>query len=164
MPALPDLLYVLLFAAALPLFGYLVAWPAFQRRSKADPARARRQLWAENIPCLWALVAAGAALWWFYDRSFSALGFSVPEGWRLWASIGLVLLLVAYIVPSATTVARSAAARAGVRQQFGGLTAAVLPHTRTDMIWFGGVSLTAGFCEEFLYRGYLICVVTPWLG
>lgn len=21
------------------------------------------------------------------------------------------------------------------------------------MYWFGGVSLTAGFCEEFLYRG-----------
>ena len=29
---------------------------------------------------------------------------------------------------------------------------------------FGGVSLTAGFCEEFLYRGYFIWVLAPWLG
>jgi membrane protease YdiL (CAAX protease family) len=26
------------------------------------------------------------------------------------------------------------------------------------------VSLTAGFCEEFLFRGYLIWVFSPWLG
>ena len=32
------------------------------------------------------------------------------------------------------------------------------------MYWFGGVSLTAGFCEEFLYRGYFIWVFAPWLG
>ncbi len=32
------------------------------------------------------------------------------------------------------------------------------------MYWFGGVSLTAGFCEEFLYRGYFVWVISPWLG
>ncbi|MCI0376926.1 MAG: CPBP family intramembrane metalloprotease [Gemmataceae bacterium] len=32
------------------------------------------------------------------------------------------------------------------------------------MYWFGGVSLTAGFCEEFLFRGYFIWVFAPWLG
>ncbi len=26
------------------------------------------------------------------------------------------------------------------------------------------MSLTAGFCEEFLYRGYFIWVFAPWLG
>ena len=40
MTALPDLLYVALFAVALPLLDYLVFWPAFRRRSQADPARA----------------------------------------------------------------------------------------------------------------------------
>ena len=32
------------------------------------------------------------------------------------------------------------------------------------MYWFGGVSLTAGFCEEFLFRGYFIWALAPWLG
>ena len=44
MTTLPDLLYVALFAVALPLRDYLVFWPAFHRRSQGDPARARRWL------------------------------------------------------------------------------------------------------------------------
>jgi membrane protease YdiL (CAAX protease family) len=50
-----------------------------------------------------------------------------------------------------------------MRQQIGTLTT-FLPHTRTDLVRFGGVSLTAGFCAEFLYRGYFIWVFAPWLG
>jgi membrane protease YdiL (CAAX protease family) len=164
MPALLDLLYVLLFAVALPLFNYLVSWPAFERRWQADPARARRRLWVETIPHAWAIVAAGAVLWLYYDRSWASFGFSIPEGWRLWTSIGLVMLLAIYLGLSAASVARSAEARASVRRQAGGLTAAVLPRTRTDMYWFAGVSWTAGFCEEFLFRGYFIWVLSPWLG
>lgn len=164
MPSLPDLLYVMLFAGALPLYDYLVTWPALHRRAQAEPARARRRMWAENIAYAWGLVAAGAALWLFYDRSWTSLGFSIPDGWRLWTSIGLVSLLIAYLVASAATIANSTEARAKVRPQAGGLTALVLPHTRTDMYWFAGVSLTAGFCEEFLFRGYFIWVLSPWLG
>ena len=39
-----------------------------------------------------------------------------------------------------------------------------MPQTRAELYWFGGVSLTAGFCEEFLFRGSFIWVFAPWLG
>lgn len=55
------------------------------------------------------------------------------------------------------------AQRASLRRQVGSLTT-VMPHTRTELCWFGGVSATAGFCEEFLYRGYFIGALAPWLG
>jgi membrane protease YdiL (CAAX protease family) len=87
----------------------------------------------------------------------------VPDGWRLWTSIALLLLLAAYYVRGVATLARSADERASLRQQLGTLSA-VIPHTRTEMHWFCGVSLTAGFCEEFLYRGYFVWVFAPWLG
>ena len=164
MPKLLDVLYVVLLAVVLPLFDYLVSWPKFRLKLQADPARARRQLWPEHMPWQWALVGVGALLWLFYDRSWSSFGFSVPAGWRLWVSIVLILLLVAYNGYSAATVVRSSEARASVRKQFFGEIAAVMPHTRTEMYWFAGVSLTAGFCEEFLFRGYFIWVFTPWLG
>lgn len=163
MTTLLDLLYVALFAVAFPLWDYLVFWPAFHRQSQADPARARMRLWRLAIGSAWPLVAVGAALWVANDRSWMSFGFSVPDGWRLWTSIALFLLLAAYQTYALATLVRSSDARASMRQQIGKLTA-VLPHTRTELYWFGGVSLTAGFCEEFLYRGYFIWVFAPWLG
>lgn len=164
MATLPDLLYVALFAVALPLWAYLVSWPKLHRQLQADPARARKRLWIEAIYYPWALVAVGAALWVANDRSWTSLGFSVPDGWRLWVAVGVVLLLVVYNVQSVAAVARDAETRASVRNQFFGELANVLPRTRTELYWFGGVSLTAGFCEEFLFRGYFIWAMAPWLG
>lgn len=163
MTTLSDLLYVAWFAFASPLLDYLFFWPAFRRRSQADPARARTWLWAWAIFGAWPVVAVGAVLWEANDRSWASFGFSVPDGWRLWTSVALFLLLAAYFAYTVAALARSSDARASVRQQFEKLTA-VLPHTRTEMYWFGGVSLTAGFCEEFLFRGYFIWALAPWLG
>lgn len=164
MATLPDLLYVALFAVAMPLWDYLVSWPSFNRQLQADPARVRKRLWAESIGYAWAVVAVGAALWVANDRSWTPLGFSVPDGWRLWVAVGFVLLLVLYIVQSAAAVARDPQARASVRQQAFGKIADIMPHTRSELYWFGGVSLTAGFCEEVLFRGYFIWALAPWLG
>jgi len=163
MATLPDLLYVVLFAVALPLWDYLVSWPSFRRQSQADPALARTRLWTGAIFHPWPIVAVGAALWVANDRSWTSFGFSVPNGWRLWTSIALLLLLAAYYASVIANLARSSEARASMRQQIETL-AAVLPHTRTDMYRFGVVSLTAGFCEEFLYRGYFVWVFSTWLG
>lgn len=163
MSTLADCLYVALFAIALPLWDYLFAWPAIERRLAVDAARARRSLWLQAIVYPWGLVVLGAALWAMNGRPWATLGLSLPAGWRLWVAVGLVLLIALYHVQAALAVARDRDTRSQVRQQFFGRLADVLPHTRNELKWFGGVSLTAGFCEEFLYRGYLIWVVTGWL-
>jgi membrane protease YdiL (CAAX protease family) len=38
------------------------------------------------------------------------------------------------------------------------------PHTRSELSWWVAVSLSAGFCEEFIFRGYLIWAFQPVLG
>jgi uncharacterized protein len=157
-----DLLFVATFAVAGPMVDHFVFWPAVRRRSQIDPARARRWLWIYTSVHGWSLVAVGSALWIASSRS-APFGFAIPHGWRLWTCIGVVLVFAAYQALAIATVARSPEARASVRQQAEGL-AALLPHTRTEMVRFGGVALTAGFCEEFLYRGFLVGVFAPWIG
>jgi uncharacterized protein len=159
----PDLLYVALFAVASPVIDYSLFWPAHRRISQADPAWARRWLWASTIGSQWTLVAFGTALWIASNRPLTSLGFTVPDGWRLWVGIAVVILFAAYQGWAITILIRSSEQRAALRPQFSAL-AAVLPHTRTELPWFAGVSLTAGFCEEFLYRGYFIWVFAPWIG
>jgi len=163
MPTLADFLYVAYFAVVALVIDYRFFWPAFRRRSEADPARARRWLTAWTIGPAWVFVGIGAALWMANDRSWRSFGFSLPDGWRLWTSITLFLLLAAYHVWAIVSLVRSAEARASLRRQVGPLTA-ITPHTRTELYGFSAMSLTAGFCEEFLYRGYFICVCSPWLG
>jgi membrane protease YdiL (CAAX protease family) len=158
-----DLLFVALFAVVGPLVDYCVFWPAYRRLAQADVAWARRWLWASTIANLWIVVSLGAALWMARDRSWASFGFSSPDGWRLWAAMALFGLLAAYHVLAVATLARSAEERARVQAQFGALTA-VVPRTRPELAWWGGVSLSAGFCEEFLYRGYFVWAFTPWLG
>ena len=162
-PSLPDLLYVAWFALVGPVIDFLTFWPRFHRWSRIDPARAQRLLRAWTIGPAWALVTVGAVLWMTSGRSWRSFGLSLPEGWRLWTSIGLVMLVAAYELLVVATVARSAEAKASVRQQSEAFTA-VLPRTRSALSWFGAVSLTAGFCEEFLFRGYFIRIFSTWLG
>jgi len=163
MTTLPDLLFVALFAVVLPLWDCLVFWPAFHRHSQTDPARARMRLWKKAIVGAWALTALGMAIWIANERSWTSFGFAAPGGWRMWTSLALVLLVAAYYAAAVVTVARSTEAQAKLRQQIGGL-GSFMPHTRKELLWFIGVSLTAGFCEEFLFRGYFIWALSTWLG
>jgi len=163
MSVIPDLLYVTLFAVAWPIFDYFVLWPAFLRRSQADPARARLWIWGVTLFEQWGLVAVGAALWLWNERAWASVGLCVPDGWRLWGSLALILLLAVYYAKTAVRVAHNSAAKASVRKQLGTL-AMLLPHTRTELSWFMATSLTAGFCEEFLFRGYFTWTFAPWLG
>ena len=163
MTALPDLLFVAMFAVVGPIFDYCVYWPAYRRLVDADAAWSRRWLWASAIGNPWMLVAFGAAIWMASDRSWTSFGFTVPDGWRLWVAAALVVLLLTYQGFGIASLVRSAEQRAKLRQQFGPVIV-VLPQTRTELNWFAGVSLTAGFCEEFLFRGYFIWTLSAWLG
>lgn len=158
-----DLIYVALFALAAPLIDFSVFWPAHRRLSQTDPAWSRTWLYAWTIGNQWTLVAFGLALCLASHRSPETLGLTLPDGWRLWVAMAMLLLLAAYQGWAIWSVSRRAEQRAALRQMAGPLLS-VLPHTRADLRWFAGVSLTAGFCEEFLYRGYFIWVFAPWMG
>ena len=111
---------------------------------------------------LWTLVAAGVALWLFEARAWGSLRLIIPHGWRLWGAIGLGAMLA---ITYARTVVRIARSKRPSRIKMGNPHAERLsPHTGTELGWWVAVSLSAGFCEEFIFRGYLIWVFQPVLG
>jgi CAAX protease family protein len=158
-----DLFCLAVIAVGL-LLDHFVLWPAFLRRSRIDPAPARWWIWSAWMVLLWTLTACGVAVWLRQQRPFSALGFIVTHGSRLFVAAGLVVLLVAVYGRTLAKVARAPEAnRVALQKQFGE-AAAVLPHTRRELGGFVALSLSAGFCEEFVFRGFLIAALSPMLG
>jgi membrane protease YdiL (CAAX protease family) len=157
-----DLVYVALLGVVWPLWDYFVEWPSFLRRLRENPRRARMHEYLTIICQQWVLVAMGIALWVWNDRPWQSLRLNVPEGWRLWVAVGLIGLLATMLIRNAIAVAGSPKKRERLRGRTASL-GPLLPHTTEEFGWFLAVSLTAGICEEFLFRGYFIWVFTPVL-
>jgi CAAX protease family protein len=163
MPSALDLVYVAFVALAWPLYAHFVDWPRFQRRLRDEPSRARTPEYRETLFTQWAIVAAGAVLFASRGRPWAALGVQAPHGWRVGPAAAILATFAILYALQAGTAGRSPGARAKLRKAFGSLEA-LLPHTHAELAWFLAVSVTAGVCEEFFFRGYFIYALAPALG
>lgn len=156
-----DVSYLALIAVGLSLDSFVV-WPAFLRRSQEDPGRARVWLWSRTIGLLWLLVAGGVAVWQLEQRPWTTLRLVLPSEWGVFGTLGLLLAVAVFHIPTATKVIRGK--RSGRRIRIHNDVGRRVPHTRAELAWFMALSMSAGICEEFVFRGYLIWVFQPILG
>jgi len=163
MPNVLDLALVVVFSALWPLYAHFIEWPRHVRAVASGDRGARLRIYARTILQQWVLLAATLGLCLRFGRPLASFGLQAPAGWRLALGVALPLayaVLMAFQIPA---VARSAAARARLRQKLAPLRA-MLPHTAGEMRLFVLLAFTAGVCEEWLFRGYLVWVLKPWLG
>ncbi len=158
-----DFLVFVFIVVALTV-DHFVFWPRFIRSAEVNPRAARQTVWRSWMAMLWAMAAACIASWIATDRSWTLLGFNVVSGWRLWVTVALVLAVVVVYTPTIVKIAKaSTAQREALRGRFGKY-ATMLPHTRTELARFTALSLSAGFCEELVFRGYIIWFFQSFIG
>lgn len=149
-------------AIALPLYGRW-SFPQLQRAVALGTPDARLRAYALTAIQQWTLVACVAALWQFTERPWSLLGIQWPGGWRAWMGLGLVSTICALYVAQIIAATKKPETLAALRPQVAQLVA-VAPSTDAEARAFVGLSITAGICEETLYRGFLIWYLTEIVG
>jgi uncharacterized protein len=166
--ALLDIVLCFFLMVAWPAFAKWVEWPRFRQAVEKDPRRALRHEYKMTLLQQWVITAIAAFIWLHAGRSWESIGMRPMMGWRLWGSVALVLAVFVLHAYQVWMLDRSAKARNDARNSKSIQSIeTILPHNDNELRWFFLVSMTAGFCEEFLFRGYLIGALAPlftWWG
>jgi membrane protease YdiL (CAAX protease family) len=142
-----------------PAFG---SWSARRQHRATDPG-ARRRRYRRTAILEWSLVAVVLALVLAAPGiGLGDLGLSWPRGsaYTLVGALGFVVSLV-LLAGLRRKVDRGADVVAPAE------VGALLPRSAKERRAFAGLALTAGLCEEVLYRGFLLAVavaIAPELG
>jgi len=163
MPSLGDHLLIALIAVAYPLFSTFDWFRRCRRQLERGNSHDRLRFYRRGMIELWLLTLAVLSWWLWSGRTAVAIGIGVPGGWAFWVGMVIVAALSAALGYQVVMVRGSAEVQAQVRKQFQGVPALIMPRDELERRTWIGLSLTAGFCEELLYRGFLTWYLMNWL-
>ena len=98
-----------------------------------------------------------------FRRPAAWFGLTMPGGWRLALGFGLPLVYGVLVTLQGRALSAKPRALAKLRAKLQPLRA-LIPHTPGEFRRFVALCFTAGFCEELLYRGYLVWALRPAIG
>lgn len=153
--SLDVLLLFFLLAVVVPLRGYL----RYRELARLRDTESLRRLPTYLLTILfqWLLFLLVVVVSRRHQIPLSALGLrlSSPSAGLLLAwTVGLASVLVAAQLIGLWRAARQWA-RSEVPSETRQLLLTLLPRTRAERLAFVALALTAGFCEEFIYRGFV---------
>jgi membrane protease YdiL (CAAX protease family) len=144
------------------LLGVVVPWRgrARLRELLAKPevgVRERLSLYASTIAFQW--IAAGVAGWRAWARGFTAsqLGLVIHDRWK----IAIAAVVGAGVIATLQwfNLRRMGRSKAKLRGDLRALAERILPQSAIETLPFIVLAVTAGICEEFLYRGFAMAAL-----
>ncbi|HSR69884.1 MAG TPA: type II CAAX endopeptidase family protein [Acidobacteriota bacterium] len=138
-------------------FRRLIRWDAENR----PDARLRHY----NSIAVWEWISAAVFLaWWFWSgRPQEPLRLvHRPMGWE-WLAVAAGLVLSALLVLQMSKATRNPQSLSNLGGNLGNLKP-MIPRNSKEQSAFNMLSVTAGICEEILYRGVLLAVLAAAIG
>jgi membrane protease YdiL (CAAX protease family) len=157
-----DHLVMMVLVAGLPLYAARTV-PGEKAKIAAGEPDARIRMYWESCRMQWVLTTVLLVGWWYAKRPWTELGFSIQPTPGFWIVLAVVVGFCVVMVVYYAAAARTPESRAKSRAAFG-QTAILLPHEHRELRPFLVLSVTAGVCEEVLYRGFLIWYVAQFTG
>jgi membrane protease YdiL (CAAX protease family) len=161
-PTIPDHVLVFVMVLVLPALGAKLGLKRIHRRIRSGEPDPRVRAYVFSMLQQWTLAVACLRIWLADDRSWKALGLAAPAGLGFWIVAVLAALGAVFLLRQAHAVARDPELQAEVRAKLG-RTEALIPRSQREARFFDGLSLTAGVCEELLYRGFLTWYLSCYL-
>jgi membrane protease YdiL (CAAX protease family) len=159
-PAIFDHLIVLALLIYFPLDG-IRRMANLKRDAGANVPGVRSRLYRGIMLELWLVTIATLVFWATRGRAWSMLGLGEPGGEYLWIGLGVAGVAIAALIVQTVVATRTDPAKLrGSVESLGHL----IPHDAGELRLFNAVSITAGVCEEVLYRGFLLAYLGAWMG
>ena len=152
--------FVAAFAAAWPAWETWYRLPRVRAAIEAGVPGRRVREYRSTMLQQWALTAVALVLVARGVHTLPAIGLTLPQGSGLAWTVGFVVLVLVFLRTQHRAATGTDAGRAAVRRQLVPLRW-LLPATGTELAHFRALSVTAGICEEILFRGYLMAFLMP---
>ncbi len=153
-----DHLLVAILFIVMPVLS-VTDYRKFTSQLEAGKPTARLHFYRLTIAWSWGFTLAVAALWLVYKRSILQLGFGLETGTGFWIGLALTVAACGLLSIQAIALPRYPKKLRAMAKQFESVKE-MIPHTDQEAREFTALSISAGICEEILYRGYLMLYIS----
>lgn len=145
------------------VLGVVVPWRGRARlqqllaKPRVETAE-RLALYCSTIAFQWLAAAVAAWRAWAHGFTATQLGLALPNRFNLIAVTALGAALI--VTLQWLNLRRMGRSTSSLRRPIQALAERILPQNTMELIPFFAVAVTAGLCEEFLYRGFSMAALS----